>query len=151
MILKTALPATVLMAAAASAQEAPEPVPTVSILKIEEERKEEERKEDDDRRWISVDLDCENCESVPEDQCFDVIIKSPEGLQLRTHRKALAHGFVFTAFSDAVRIELVEHEGHPLGKRPTRKHRRDGCVAGPELVFGEPLEFALQDGPHEPE
>ena len=137
---KAALPATVLIAAATFAQEAPEPIATVSIVEIKEKRD----SNDDDRLWISVDMACENCEAVPDDQCVDVIISSPDGPLLRQPRKALSPGFVFTGFSDAVRIELVEHEGHSLGSGPSRGHRDDGCVAGPELAFGEPMEFDLR-------
>lgn len=139
---KAALTATAIIATSSFAEEAPEMIAKVSIVEIKETRM-----DNDDRRWIFVDLACEGCEAVPEGQCFDVIIRSPDGRQIRTHRSALAHGFTFTAFSDEVRVELVEHEGHVLGKRPSRKHRKDGCVAGPKLTFGKPMEFDLSNDP----
>ena len=145
---KTALSASVLIGAATFAQETHEPIARVSIIRVEERPGPDGS---DDQLGISVRMACENCEAVPDDQCVDAIISWPDGRYLLRHpRKALSPDFVlFLPFGeDAVRIELAEHEGHSPGKPPSRTHRGDGCVAGPELTFGEPMVFDLR--PREP-
>lgn len=137
-----------LAAAAAFAQEARAPTPRVSIVEVQ---KRIHLGDGDDRSGVYFDLACENCEAVPENQCFDVLMSWHAGLSARTHRKALSHGFVLyppPEVGNPLRVELAEHEGHPPGKQPSGRHRKDGCVVGPELDFGEPVELGLQ--PREP-
>lgn len=137
-----------LVAAAAFAQEARAPTPRVSIVEVQ---KQIHLGDGDDRSGVSFALACENCEAVPKGQCFDVLMSWPTGLSARTHSKALSHSFELyfrPEVGNPLRVELAEHEGHPPGKRPSRRHRKDGCVAGPELDFGEPVELGLQ--PQEP-
>ena len=137
-----------LVVAAALAQEAQAPTPRLSIVEVQ---KWIHLGDGDDRSGVNFVLACENCEAVPENQCFDVLISWPAGLSARAHRKVLLHGFSLYSrpeVGNPLRVELAELEGHRPGKRPSRRYRKDGCVAGPELDFGEPVELGLQ--PREP-
>lgn len=141
MSLKPVLLAMALTAAAAGAQEAPEPAATVSLAGSGEWR---DPDGNDDRLWILIHMACENCDAVPEDQCVDVVMTWSNGRYDRWPKRAVSPGFLFPFREGEVKIELVAHSEHRPGQPTSEDHRDDGCVAGPELAFGEPMKLDLQ-------
>jgi len=133
-----ALLATLLTASAIVAQESPGPPPTVSLAGSGEWR---DPDGNDDRLWTLIRMACDNCDSVPEDQCVDVVMRWSDGSYDRRPKKARSPGFLFPFRVGEVKIELAEHAGHVSGQPPPESHGDDGCVAGPELAFGEPTEL----------
>lgn len=138
MSLRAALLATLLTASAVVAQEASGSPPTVSLAGSGEWR---DPDGNDDRLWTLIRMACDNCDSVPEDQCVDVVMRWSDGSYDRRPKKARSPGFLFPFRVGEVKIELVEYAGHVSGQPPPESHSDDECVAGPELAFGEPMEL----------